>query len=38
MKDNNLNMVDFNIKKNQHNLIEYIFRNYNNIENINIKK
>ena len=37
MNDNNLNMVDFNIKKNQHNLIEYIFRNSNNIENINIK-
>ena len=37
LKDNELNKVDFNIKKNQQNLIEYIFRNSNNIENINIK-
>ena len=38
INNNKSYLIDFHIKKNQINIIEYIFKNSENIENINIKK
>ena len=38
INNNKSHLIDFHIKKNQQNAVEYIFKNAENIENINIKK
>ena len=37
INNNKTHLIDFHLKKNQQNLIEYIFKNSEYVENINIK-